>query len=70
MGRHGTRTINSLRLSVNLPKELVAKLDEYCQEKGQTKTVATERILTDFFWKREQDLRNQSQKEAHTQKLY
>lgn len=32
-----------------IDKEIKKKLDEYCQEVGQTNTLALERILNDFF---------------------
>lgn len=55
MSRKGNRTRNSVRLSVNLPKDLMEQFNQYCKEVGQTKTMAAERILWNFFWEREQD---------------
>lgn len=60
MGRHGDRVANSIRLSVNLPKPLMEDFNAYCAEKGQTKTVAAERIITDYMEKWKQSKKKKS----------
>lgn len=47
MARKGTKTKNSVRLSVNLPKDLANAFDQYAENLGQSKTTALERILRD-----------------------
>lgn len=47
MARKGTKTKNSVRLSVNLPKDLADAFDQYAENLGQSKTTALERILRD-----------------------
>lgn len=49
MGRHGDKTKTAIRLSVNLPPDLRKQFLQYCEEKGQTQTMAMERILRKFF---------------------
>lgn len=39
----------SILTSMRLDKELYVKLSSYAEEKGQTKTMALERILKAFF---------------------
>ncbi len=36
-------------LNIKMNKEIYDLLDDYCEEKGQTKTMAVERILKKFF---------------------
>lgn len=36
-------------LNCNIDRQVYARLEEYCHEVGQTKTMAIERILNQFF---------------------
>lgn len=36
-------------LNCNIDRQIYARLEEYCHEVGQTKTMAIERILNQFF---------------------
>lgn len=42
-------------LNVCIKTEVYKRLTQYCEETGQPKTVAVERILTNFFNKRSKE---------------
>lgn len=40
----------SKALNLNIDVEVLDKLEKYCEIKGQTKTMAIERILTEYIY--------------------
>ena len=46
-------------LNVCIKTEVYKRLAQYCEETGQSKTVAIERILTSFFDKRNKEADSQ-----------
>ena len=36
-------------LNINLAKEIIDQLEQFCEESGISKTVATEKILSKYF---------------------
>ncbi len=44
---------NGRYVNYYIEKDVVDKLDQYCEETGLTKTTAIERILKDFFDERD-----------------
>lgn len=52
---------NGTYLNVCIKTEIYNKLAQYCEKTGQAKTVAVERILTNFFDKQNRE-ENKNQK--------
>lgn len=51
------KTKNAQKVSYNIDIDLLRRFKAYCDEKGQTQTVALERIIKEALDKHEQEIR-------------
>ena len=59
----GRQKKDSKPINLNLDRQLVEQLEQYCEEVGQTKTTALERILRRFleeYYEKERNKRQDS----------
>lgn len=51
------KTKNAKAVNINMDIKVLEQLEEYCKQTGLSKTVAIERILSDYFTKIEKNKR-------------